>query len=188
MKKLIKSYLSFSRMERMGLIVICTVIVILLATRATMHLWVHPAEDTGDQKKLVAAWEKYKSMQPAAKEVATDTITDTATPTVTTTTTPDATDVATHKAHIQRTKNDYEDAIDNNETPMPDIININSADSATLVRLKGIGPATASKIIARRKAQGPFTSVDQILEVRHIPDATFEILKKHLTVNTSLHR
>jgi competence ComEA-like helix-hairpin-helix protein len=77
---------------------------------------------------------------------------------------------------------DYTDASDDNPTPLPNIININTSDSATLVRLKGIGPATARKIIARRKNKGLYTNVNQLREVSSMSDATFEILKKHLTV------
>ena len=117
-----------------------------------MHLWVHTPDDSESQKKLVAAWETFKRSQPVQKTK----------------------DVSNN--------NDYADASDDNPEPLPNIINLNTADSATLVRLKGIGPATARKIVTRRKNKGLFTSVDQLLEVSSMPTATFEILKKHLTV------
>ena len=82
-------------------------------------------------------------------------------------------------------KNDYQDAFDENKAPLPNIIDINIADSATLVRLKGIGPVTAGKIIERRNKKGPFTNINQLLEIRHFPEATFELLKKHLVVDSS---
>ena len=152
MKKLLKSYGSFTRTERIGLVALSALLIILLTIRATMHLWVHPAIDTEKEKKLVASWETFKRSQPAIKK---DTADD---------------------------KRDYVDAADDADIPMPDIININTADSATLVRLKGIGPVSARKIVARRKNKGPFTDVNQLMEVCSMPEATFELLKKHLSV------
>ena len=152
MKKLVKSFISFTRTERIGLVALSALLVILIAIRGTMHLWVHPTNDTEKEKKLVAAWESFKRSQPV----------------------PKATDAAA--------TNDYADASDDNATPLPNIININTADSGTLVRLKGIGPVTAGKIVARRKTKGVFTNVNQLMEVSSMSTATFEILRKHLTV------
>jgi competence ComEA-like helix-hairpin-helix protein len=157
MKKQLKSYTSFSRIERMGLAGLCAILLILLTIRATMPLWMHPATDNEKEKKLIVAWEKFKRANPAINDSA------------------------------KKEKNDYQDAFDENETPLPNIININTADSATLVRLKGIGPATAGKIMAWRKKKGPFTNINQLLEIRHFPAATFELLKKHLAIDSSLH-
>ncbi len=183
MKKQLKSYISFSRTERAGLIGLCAVLIILIAIRATMHLWVHPAEGVSKNTKLEAAWQKFKNEHPANSKNEDDSSGNN---------TVDKISIAYHNIDtnpiVKKKSRDYEDALDDNETPMPDIININTADSTTLVRLKGIGPATAAKIIARRKEQGPFTNVDQLLKVRHIPDATFKILRQHLTVNSSLNR
>ncbi len=74
----------------------------------------------------------------------------------------------------------YTDASDDNETPLPAVININTADSATLVKFRGIGPATARKIIIRIKTEGPFTDIDQLRELYSFPEETFQMLKKHL--------
>ena len=155
MKKQIRSYLSFTRTERMGVLCLCGLLVIFIVVRATLHLWVHPAINTEKEKKLAAAWESFKRSQPRVSKDTAD-----------------------------EDKNDYEDALDENETPLPVIINLNTADSATLVRLKGIGPVTAAKIIAYRNNNGPFTSIGQLSEIHHFPAAIFEILKKHLTVDT----
>jgi competence protein ComEA len=45
------------------------------------------------------------------------------------------------------------------------LIDINSADAATLQQLPGIGPALADRIIARREEVGPFASVAELEEV-----------------------
>ena len=151
MKKVFKSYTSFTRTERTGFLCLSALLIILIIVRGSMHLWVHAVNDIKKEKELIIASETFKQSQRVVK---TD-------------------------------NDDYQDAADDNETPLPNIIDLNTADSATLVRLKGIGPVTASKIIERRKNIGPFTNVDQLLEIHHIPDATFEILKKHLIVGVS---
>ncbi len=154
MKKLLKSYTSFTRTERAGLVCLCALLLILIAVRGTMSLWVHPVSDTVKDKKLVAAWEVFKRSQPISK----------------------TTDIT------EKTKHDYQDAFDENTTPLPEIIDLNTADSATLVRLKGIGPVTAGKIVARRKNKGPFTNINQLSEVGSFSNVTFEVLKKHLVI------
>lgn len=47
-------------------------------------------------------------------------------------------------------------------------ININEADAAALAGLNGIGQAKAEAIIAYRKANGPFRSVDDLENVKGI--------------------
>jgi competence protein ComEA len=55
-------------------------------------------------------------------------------------------------------------------------IDLNSADEAALDALPGVGPATAKAIVAYRESHGPFTSVDQLLEVRGIGPAKLDQL------------
>ena len=45
-------------------------------------------------------------------------------------------------------------------------VDLNTADVATLTSLNGIGPAKAEAIVAYRKANGPFTRVEQLTEVK----------------------
>lgn len=47
-------------------------------------------------------------------------------------------------------------------------ININTALVAELIKLKGIGPKTAEKIIIYRKEHGSFTCVEDLLKVKGI--------------------
>jgi competence protein ComEA len=54
-------------------------------------------------------------------------------------------------------------------------VNLNAADAETLRRdLFGIGAAKAKAIIAYRETNGPFTAVDELLEVKGIGKALME--------------
>ena len=62
------------------------------------------------------------------------------------------------------------------------LININTASQNLLETLPGIGSAKAQKIIAYRKENGPFESIDELKEVTGIKEALFEKLKAFITV------
>ncbi|MFM9024843.1 MAG: ComEA family DNA-binding protein [Planctomycetaceae bacterium] len=59
-------------------------------------------------------------------------------------------------------------------------VNVNAAAAAELAQLPGLGPATAARIVDHRRAHGPFTSVDALLEVPGIGPATLEGMRPHL--------
>lgn len=61
-------------------------------------------------------------------------------------------------------------------------VNINSADAQALAALKGVGPAKAAAIIADRDANGPFSSVEDLMRVRGIGEKTVEMNKDTMTV------
>lgn len=56
-------------------------------------------------------------------------------------------------------------------------LSLSTADAAALDSLPGVGPATAAAIIAHREANGPFGSVDELLEVRGIGASKLEGLR-----------
>ncbi|NNT92422.1 ComEA family DNA-binding protein [Stutzerimonas nitrititolerans] len=63
-------------------------------------------------------------------------------------------------------------------------INLNTADAETLTReLTGIGATKARVIVQYRDAHGPFTSVDELLEVKGIGAATLEKNRGKLSLN-----
>ena len=61
-------------------------------------------------------------------------------------------------------------------------IDINAASLEQLQSLPGVGPATASAIVAYREQHGPFRSVDGLLEVHGIGNAKFDGLRDLVTV------
>lgn len=62
-------------------------------------------------------------------------------------------------------------------------INLNDADALTLQQqLNGIGQAKAQAIVAYREANGPFQSVDELLEIKGIGNALMERNRDRLTL------
>lgn len=61
------------------------------------------------------------------------------------------------------------------------LISLSSADLETLDTLPRIGPATAARIIAWREENGPFRSIEDLLAISGIGEATLEGLKPLVT-------
>lgn len=61
-------------------------------------------------------------------------------------------------------------------------LDLNTATAEQLDELPGVGPATAAAILAYRDANGPFRSVEDLLEVRGIGDAKLDQLRSLVRV------
>lgn len=61
-------------------------------------------------------------------------------------------------------------------------VNLNTADEKELTQIPGIGPSKAQTIIKYREENGPFSSVENLKDVKGIGEKTFEKLKVYLTV------
>lgn len=148
MKQLLRSLTYFTRVQRVGIIVLSVVIITLLGIRIYLNYLPAPTADIAANKRLNDAYTDFVASQP----------------------------------HPDTVEQDYADRPYNTEATalLPDTININTADSAVLVRLKGIGPATVDKILARRKRK-PFGKVDELLDLQPIPAAKWALIKPHLT-------
>jgi competence protein ComEA len=66
------------------------------------------------------------------------------------------------------------------------LIEINSCDSASLVRLPGIGPVLSARIIKYRHLLGGFARVDQLKEVYGLKEETYELIKAKLFADTTI--
>ena len=62
------------------------------------------------------------------------------------------------------------------------LVNLNTADQAALETLPGVGPVTAAAILEWRSQHGGFTSVDELLEVSGIGEATLAEIAPHVTL------
>lgn len=62
------------------------------------------------------------------------------------------------------------------------LININTATLDELMVLDGIGEATANNIINYRNENGYFSSIEDIMNVPNIKQATYEKIKQYITI------
>jgi competence protein ComEA len=60
------------------------------------------------------------------------------------------------------------------------MVNINSAGSEELQDIPGIGPSKAAAIIEYRETEGPFQSLEDLMQISGIGEKTFEKLKSHI--------
>ena len=64
-------------------------------------------------------------------------------------------------------------------------VNLNTASSAELQQVPGIGPSTAGKILQVRKSYGSFKSVDDLQAIKGIGPKKLDKMRKYLTVSKS---
>lgn len=62
------------------------------------------------------------------------------------------------------------------------VVNINTAGVEELDELPGVGPATAQAIVEDREANGPFSSIEDLMRVSGIGEKKFEKLKASVCV------
>ena len=142
-------------MEMNGFIALSILVLGLLVIRYTMTFWVPTKTDALAEKKLTEAWEQYKNNAIA------------------------------HPYNNQNDPSkDYEDANDEASTPLPSINCLNSVDSSTLVRYKGIGPKTAAKIIHYRERHNGFKSKNELVDSHLINKNVFENLTNHFRIDS----
>jgi competence ComEA-like helix-hairpin-helix protein len=65
-------------------------------------------------------------------------------------------------------------------------VDLNTADSATLVTVSGIGAVTAARIMAYRARLGGFTTVEQLAEVRGVTEQNYERILPQIFVEPAV--
>lgn len=68
------------------------------------------------------------------------------------------------------------------------VVDLNTADSTTLMLLHGIGPVYASRIVRYRERLGGFVSSHQLLEVYGFTPSLLDHIAPHLTIDTTAIR
>ena len=72
--------------------------------------------------------------------------------------------------------------------PQQEQIEINSADTSLLKRLRGIGPYYAQRIVQYRNRLGGFVAVEQLMEIEGIDTARFESMAPQIQIDFTLIR
>jgi competence protein ComEA len=65
------------------------------------------------------------------------------------------------------------------------VVNLNTASTADLQALPGIGAKTAERIVEYRQKNGPFKKVEELMNVRGVGEKNFLKLKPQLTVGAA---
>jgi len=71
---------------------------------------------------------------------------------------------------------------------IPEIINLNEADTSALIALPGIGSKLAQRIILFRERCGGFYDVQQLSEVYGLKDSVFQLIRPRLTTGNGIVR
>lgn len=69
------------------------------------------------------------------------------------------------------------------EKYIPSVIEINTADTASLIALPGIGSKLSQRILTFRDKLGGFYTIEQIGETFGLPDSTFQKLKTRFSIS-----
>ncbi|HJQ90321.1 MAG TPA: helix-hairpin-helix domain-containing protein, partial [Acidimicrobiia bacterium] len=62
------------------------------------------------------------------------------------------------------------------------LISLNQADASALEELPGVGPVLADRIVAHREANGPFETIEDLLEVPGIGEAKLAAMRDSIAV------
>lgn len=65
-------------------------------------------------------------------------------------------------------------------------VELNAADTAELVRVRGIGAYTAAQIVKYRQQLGGFANMEQLREIRNMTAERFEQIAPQLTIDSTL--
>ncbi|MDR3350411.1 MAG: helix-hairpin-helix domain-containing protein [Prevotellaceae bacterium] len=66
------------------------------------------------------------------------------------------------------------------------IVELNTADTSQLVKVRGIGAFTAMQIVRYREQLGGFATIGQLREIRYMTDERFEQIAPQVTIDTTL--
>lgn len=162
---IVKDYLTFNRMEQRGIFVLLTILFLLVISNEVVPVVVTPKPvDLSGFEKEVVAFEKAVGVADSLEELARK---------------------SKYKKFRSYGANPGKDS-SGNYKPYPKevfVIELNSADTFELQRLRGIGPAFARRIVKYRERLGGFTDKSQLLEIWGMDSSKYNAIKEHLAVN-----
>ena len=170
LKTIVQDYLTFNRIEQRGIFVLLTILFIMVVANEVVPLVVSPKPvDMSGFEKEVEAFEKSVQLADSLEDLAKK-----------------------NKYSRNRTFSSGR-AWDStrNFKPYPKevyVIELNSADTFELQRLRGIGPAFAKRIVKYRERLHGFNDKTQVLEIWGMDTSKYNAIRDHLEVNAdSVH-
>jgi len=162
---IVKDYLTFNRMEQRGIFVLLTILFLLVIGSEVVPVVMKPVPvDMSGFEKEVVAFEKSVRFADSVEEL-------------------------TKKSRFKKFRSFASSPgrdSSGNFKPYPKenfVVELNSADTFELQRLRGIGPAFARRIVRYRERLGGFTDKLQLLEIWGMDSSKYNAIRDHLTVN-----
>lgn len=62
------------------------------------------------------------------------------------------------------------------------MVNLNTATAEDLIKLQGVGPAIAERILEYRNERGAFESPEELANIRGIGEAKLQKIRNHVTI------
>ena len=162
---IIKDYFTFNRMEQRGIFVLLSILFLLVIANEVVPVVVtpKPVDQSGFEKEVVA-FEKAVRIADSLEELARK---------------------SKYKKFRSYASYPGKDSAGMYK-PYPKevfVIELNSADTFELQRLRGIGPAFARRIVKYRERLRGFTDKSQLLEIWGMDSSKYNAIREHLAVN-----
>jgi DNA uptake protein ComE-like DNA-binding protein len=162
---IIKDYFTFNRMEQRGLFVLLTILFILIVANEVVPFVVKPKPvDMSGMEKEIAAFERSVRLADSLENMAGNS--------------------RYKKYHLSSAGLGNDSSSRYKPYPKDDFrIELNSADTFALQRLRGIGPSFARRIVKYRERLGGYIDKSQLLEIWGMDTVKYNSIKEHLVVN-----
>ncbi len=168
---IVKEYFSFNRKEQRGLFVLISILTgMIIADVFISEVLPQKPVDFSDFKKEITAFEKEINLMDSLEKQEKQ---------------------KKYQTKYTSSYNAKFDSIKGYKSPVKEIftIELNSADTFELQRLRGIGSSFAKRIVKYRERLGGYREKSQLLEIFGMDTERYNEIKDHLTVNPdSIHK
>jgi competence ComEA-like helix-hairpin-helix protein len=162
---IVSDYFSFNRKEQRGLFILISIITGLIIADVLVSevLPKRPVDFSGFAKEVAEFEKEIELMDSIEKQ-------------------------ARQKKYLMRYPGNNgwkSDSVPGNKKPVKEVIliELNTADTFELQRLRGIGPSFAKRIVKYRERLGGYLMKSQLLEIFGMDTAKYNEIKEHLTIN-----
>ena len=172
MREQFKDYLTFSRTERGGILLLITILFMVVAVNIYMSEFIkgNGTNINGFEKEITEFLERQKAYSDSVNNIRADSVKNIRS---------DSVQVKYPPRHEKKIYT-YKPKTKNNNATI--VIDINTADTLEFQKLRGIGPYYASMIVKYRSLLGGFIKKEQLLEVYGMDSARYELFIENITL------